>query len=299
MPVLPPASGLGSEPVYPILNAARVRVHEKMPTLAAYSGIILSETEPSTQQAFNSAYRLLQSTMANAGSSTFEASAVIYGIPPVNQGALDPATECWISKDGCSDGVGTFSTPALPANLMTPLWMSERWNGSMQPFPSPRKPNIRWAIDGLAKTVKTNWNGSAQWRGEVIYYPGSLQTEDFWIYYQQYFPDVDDVNQTPWFQQSVPITRCQSALSLWLCRELAMSMSGDPTLDPDVRQQAVMAVAEFETMALSATRLLVSPDKKRKQRTNYTRLPFANGGQGGSRGSIGSGGIPAFTGGGN
>lgn len=267
-----------------------------MSTLIAVSGTILKETEPSTQQAFNSAYRKLQAVMAKAGSATFEQNIVIKGIPPVSQDALDPATECWISTQGCSDGADEFSTPALPSDLMTPLWMSERWNGSMQPIPGARVPNMRCMVDGLDNVQKTNYNGQWQWRGEVIYYPGSLQTMDFRIYYQKYLPDMVDVGQAPWFEQNVPITRCQDALSQWLCREFAMMQAANPELDADVRGQWTLAVPTFEAEAMDTTAGLVSPDKKRKQRTNYSRLPFAGGGRGGGFGGIGSGGIPAFTG---
>ena len=285
------------DPAYSIIDAARFRLHEKMPSLLPYSGTILRETEASTQQAFNNAWRKLQATMANAGSSTFEASIVIQGIPPVSPSALDPATECGISWAGCSDGATQYTTPALPSNLMTPLWMSERWSGSMQPFPSPQRPNMIGRPDGLDKFTKTNYNRVWQWRGEVIYYPGSLQTEDFWIYYQSYFPDIVDVSTTPWFMQNVPIIRCQEALSHWLCREFCMSQAQDDSLDPDVRQQFMAAMPYFEAQAMAATRLLISPDKKRKQRMGYSRRPFAGGGGGVGGGMIGSGGIPAWTGG--
>lgn len=297
MPVVPPTGPSVYDSVNSILNATRLRLHHRMPSLVAYSGSVLNETQASTQQALNNAYRKLQAVMANAGSSTFEQSIVIEGIPKVSQSALDPATECWISWFGCSDGVNQYTSPTLPADLMTPLWMSERWNGSNQPFPSPRTPNMQCCVDGIPKYRKTNSNGCWQWRGEVIYYPGSFQTEDFWIYYQAYLPDIIDAGNIRWFQQNVRIMRCQDALSCWLCREFCMSMSNEPELTYDLRLQLVGAVAGFESEAMAATRLLVSPDKKRKQRTNYSRLPFAGGGQGSGGGGIGSGGIgPAFTG---
>ena len=294
MPVLPPLPNAAQDPVFSILDATRFRLHEKMPSLLPYGGTILRETEPSTQQGFNNAFRKCQAVMANAGSSTFEAAIAILNIPKVSQAALDPLTECWISWDGCSDGINEYETPTLPGNLMTPLWMSERWNGSMQPLGSSRRPNMTCCPDGLPKNRKFNYNGCWQWRGEVIYYPGSLQSMDFWIYYQAYFPDLVDVANTPWFMQKVPIVRCQDALSHWLCAEFCMSQSNDESLDPDVRKQFAAAMPYFVEQAMAATRLLVSPDKKRKQRTNYTRLPFAGGGQGGSGG--GMGGLPAYTG---
>lgn len=296
MPIPPPSVGGIYDKAYSILNATRFRMHEKMPSLVPFSGTILRETELSTQQAFNNAYRKMQAVMANAGSATFEASIVIQGIPRVSSAALDPATECSISWFGCNDGVDVTVTPALPSNLMTPLWISERWNGSMQPFPSPRRPNMACCADGLPKNIKINWNGCWQWRGEVIYYPGSVQSMDFWIYYQAYLPDLIDVSTSPWFTLDVPVMRCQEALSHWLCREFCMSQASDENLEPDVRQQFMAAMPYFEDQAMSATRLLVSPDKKRKQRMNYTRLPFAGGGGGAGRGGIGSGGVPAYTG---
>lgn len=295
MPIPPPGPQI-YDAASTVLNATRLRLHERMPSLQAFSGTVLRETEPSTQQAFNNAYRKLQAVMAKGGSSTFEASIVIEGIPPVNSLALDPATECSLSWFGFNDGLNSTTTPALPSNLMTPLWMSERWNGSNLPFPSPRRPNMTGQPDGLTKTIKVNWNRVWQWRGEVIYFPGSLQTMDFWIYYQAYLPDLVDVSTAPWFTQPVPIRRCQQALSYWSCREFCMSQSSDPQLDPDVRQQFIAAVPFFEQKAMDATAELISPDKKRKQRLNYSRLPYANGGSGGGRGMIGPGGIPAYTG---
>ena len=73
-----------------------------------------------------------------------------------------------------------------------------------------------------------------------------------------------------------------------------MSMSNDPEVDPDVRQQYMAAVAGFETMANTATKDLVSPDKKRKQRINVARIPYGSGGRGGGFGGNTCG--PAFTG---
>lgn len=296
MPVIPPTPSSG-DPAYSILNAAKGRLHEKMPSLLPYTGTLLRETEPSTQQIFNNAYRKTQSIMANAGSATFEAAIPIYGIPPVSQSALDPFTECWISKDGCSDGANFYTTPALPSNLMTPLWMSERWHSaSMQPLGSSRKPNMQGCADGLPKNVKGNYNGCWQWRGEVIYYPGSLQSMDFWIYYQAFLPDIVDVGTTPWFMQPVPIMRVQDALKDMICCESCVSQSQDSALDGDVRQMFMAAVPYFEEKAMAAIRLLVSPDKKRKQRMGYSRLPFAGGGRGAQGGGVGNGGIPAWTG---
>lgn len=294
MPI-PPSTDPGFEPVIGILNATRLRLHERMPSLIAFSGTVLRETEPSTHQAFNNGYRKCQAVMANAGSSTFDATIAIYGIPVVSNAALDPLTECWISKAGCSDGANQFATPALPSDLMTPQWMSERPNGSMMQLGSSRRPNMPFVADGLPKSRKTLWNGCAQWKSEAIYYPGALQSMDFWLSYQRFLSDVNDVATVPWFAQSIPISRSQEPMSYWVCREFCMSQSNNEELDPDVRQQYIVAATGFETMALAATRLLVSPDKKRKQKMNITRLPFAGGGGGGGFGGNTCG--PAWTGG--
>jgi hypothetical protein len=117
---------------------------------------------------------------------------------------------------------------------------------------------------------------------------------DFLIYYQAYFFDIVDVGTTPWFMQPVPIMRVQDALSHWICREFCLSQSQDASLDADVRAQFMAAMPYFEEQAMTATALLVSPDKKRRQRMNYARMPFAGGG---GRGGLGNGGgLPAWTG---
>ena len=293
MPVTPPNAGPW-DTANSILMATRPRVHDKVPSLQPFTGMILRETEASTQQCFNNAYRKCQSVMAKGGSSTFEKSVLIQGIPAVSSAAQDPATECWISWFGCSDGANPFPTPALPSDLMTPMWASQRPAGSQWPFSDYRRPSMPMLADGLSKGRKVNYNPGCQWRGEALYYPGATQALDFLIYYQAYFSDIVDVGTTPWFMQPVPIMRVQEALSHWICREFCLSQSQDESLDPDVRQQFMAAMPYFEEQAMTATALLVSPDKKRRQRMNYTRMPFAGGG--GRGGSGNSGGLPAWTG---
>ena len=53
MSVLAPSTQIVYDLVNGILNATRVRLHHRMPSLATYSGSVLDETQASTQQAFN------------------------------------------------------------------------------------------------------------------------------------------------------------------------------------------------------------------------------------------------------
>ena len=193
MPVTPPSAGV-YDTATSILNAAKARVGERMPSLLAFNGNILDYTQANTQQMFNSAWRKFQDALIDCGCKKFNEEVVIEGIPPT--ASYDPADQSSISWFQCGDGVGFFTPPngpVLPSDLITPLSISERQAGSFAQFPHPDTPNMDFFVDGLPRFQKQCFNGCWEWRGEVIYYPGATQSVDFLIRYRKNVPDIVDV----------------------------------------------------------------------------------------------------------
>lgn len=268
-----------------ILNATKLRLRHRMPSLVAYSGNVLDATQADTLQAANNALRRLQDGMCDAGATRFQDDIVIQGIPVA--ASQDPATVCSISWTGCYDGVNSFATPALPGNMIRPLWLSERATGQNANFPPPSAPNMLICNDGVPKRTKAAFNFSWQWRNDTLYYPGATQAVDFWIYFQSYLADAADVGNQRWFNTQVPIMRCQDPLCWWLCREFASAMTSEATQKGDamIAQQAASFAGLCEAQAEAATKKLVNRDIGPRERGDTRRRPYGNGGgSGGNRG---------------
>lgn len=275
MPSIPPPTSTVYDGAFSFLNAAKARVGEQMPSLYPYTGNILDHTQASTQQRFNNAWRKFQDSLCDAGSKKFQESIVIYGIPPTTN--FDPAAQNSISWFQCFDGNNFTTTPVLPADLVTPLWMSERQSGTQDPFPYPDDPNMDLYLDGLPMSAqKYCFNGCWEWRGEVIYYPGATQSVDFLIRYRKNVPDIVDVGNQRWFTQPVTLVRCQDPLSWWLVVEVATAVAALP--NAPVNALALAQSAKLE--AIEATKKYANRDVMLDERTEARRLPY----NGGSRG---------------
>lgn len=287
MPVVAPVNAYPYDTAFSILNASRLRLSElKMPSLYPYRGSVLDATQASTQQAFNSAYRRFQDELADAGADRFYGDAIINGIPPVTN--FDPAVLCWISWSGCFDGNGFFQTPALPPDLILPLWMSERPTGSYAPLPChPDEPNMKMYTDGLPMWRKTIWNRCWEWREDAIYYPGSQCSMDFRVRYRLYLPDLIDSGPQRWYQQFVQIMRCQDPLSWWIACEFLIAESTRTDTPPQAAMQAASSAAAAEARAKAATDKWVNRDVMKNQRTEARRIPYGGGSRG--QGGWGSG----------
>ncbi len=274
MPVPPPTVAVYDD-ANSILNASRARVSQEMPSLDVYSGNVLDHTQATSQQFFNNAWRNLQDSLCDEGSKKFVETVVIRDIPPTT--SYDPAVQNSISWFQNFDGNNYATTPVLPDDLVTPLWMSERQAGTENPFPGPDMPNMRLYLDGLPMTSqKYCFNGCWEWRGEVIYYPGATQSVDFLIRYRKNVPDIVDVGNTRWFNQPVPLVRCQNPLSWWLVFEVATFASGRP----DAPRNIIAMAATAEAKAKEATKLYVNRDVMLDERTEARRLPYGGGSRG-------------------
>lgn len=247
MPILPPV-GSAYDPLNSILTAAAARLNDRVDTLQPVSGSLLGSGNPFTQQMVNTSWRKLCEFLANIGFTALKQETLITTFPV--SASLDPASTSWIDWINCFDGANIYSVPILPSDLIIPLKMWERPNGQNAQF--PRDP-MELCFDGLPGGQKMAWNGCWEWRSNRIYFPGALQVLDFRILYQRYLGDFVDSGNVQWFQQLVPLQRCQDAFSLYICSEFR---PGGGWLEK----------------AESAARLLCNREVSMKARGNVRRL---------------------------
>lgn len=274
------------DPVYKILNSARFRLNDRMPSLFATSGKILDETQASTQQAFNNAYRRMQDALCDEGAERFESEIVITNIPSVT--TQDPGILCSISWAAFFDGTSTLTTPVLPQNLILPLWMAERPttppSGPAYPFPPPDLPNMKQFIDGLPMGQKQQRNFGWEWKQDAIFFPGAIINVDFRIRFRAYLSDIVDTVATNvttrWFNQPFPVMRSSDAMTWWVCAEFAAARAADG----DATEQMMAAAAACTDRAMEATKLLANRDAMQMERADVRRIPYGGGSRGGGGG---------------
>ena len=274
MPIFPSPGNSPYDSLTTILNASRFRLNDKLKTLVGVSGKILSETDQSTNQACNNGYRRFQDALCDAGCERFQAETIITGVPAVTN--QDPASQCYISWFNMFDGNFSWTQPVLPNSLILPLWMAERPSGNNSVFPQPDLPNMRQMVDGLPMQAKQQRNGCWEWRGDAIYFPGASIVVDFRIRFRAYLPDIVDSGTTRWFQQTVPIMRCQDPLAWWICAEFAAARAADGN-----SAQQMLAVAQAcQSEAMNATKLWANRDTMQLERADVRRIPYGGGSRG-------------------
>lgn len=208
-----------------VINAAKVRLNDKIETLATIGGKILDNTQPFTQQLFNGGWRKLQEYLADLGYTGLKQEITYTAVPAA--AVTDPATQVYISYAGYWDGNTLQAAPLLPQNLIRPYKLWERANGS-----AALMTEMDVVLNGLPAVPKMNWNRQWEWRDDILYMPGSLVVTDIRVRFAGAFADMADVagspgpNQlanTPWYGQPVPIMRCTDALADYCCREVCVA----------------------------------------------------------------------------
>lgn len=260
MPLPPPTPQAPYDILDSVLNSTRVRMNDAIESIG---GDILTDTQPFTQEMSNSAWRKMQSFLANLGYSRLKKPLVLYGFPKV--ASTDPAS--WTTLDWAFffDGVSFYSAPTVslfPADFILPLRVSERITGTQSNWSK-----MTMAQDELPACRKTAYNGWWLWENDQLFMPGSVYSMDLRFEYAAFLPDFLTTGSIQWYQQPVPIMRCKNALSYYICAEAAMARE-DMDADP------------FIVKAEQEARLIVNQEISQRQRTPARRRCY-NGNRGG------------------
>jgi hypothetical protein len=286
-------------PVYPygetanqILNTARIRVNDVLLTAQGYpggadpgqqfteigGGTQAVELNPDgslilrTQIIFNAAYRKFQKYLANLGYRLLIGDNLQITALPVNSNP-DPSVQSWLSWNGFFNGTVFTTTPALPEDFYAPLKIRERLSGTNSIFIP-----MRCSLDGLRNNyIRVTLNRQWEWRTNGLYLPGATQLTDLQLRYTRYLPALPDPNyyvaDTPWYEQTLPIPGCSSAMAWYVAYEVVSSRGGD------LADVATLALQNAEGEADK----VFNDQARADQRTNCRRQP--RGGSSRGRGS--------------
>ena len=229
-----------------------------------------------TQITFNGAWKKFQKYLADLGYRRLIRDDLdITGIPPnLNP---DPAAQSWLSWNGFFDGTSFTQLPQLPKNFYAPLKIRERLTGQNSVFI-----DMRNSMDGLRDVqIRGIYNGQWEWRGDAVWLTGANSLTDLKIRYISYLPDFPDPSYpgiitpngtipTPWYQQTMQIVGCSSAMAWYICYEV-LGLRGDQYADLAAR---ALSLAEDEANKV------FNDQARADQRTNVRRHPRS-----GARGS--------------
>jgi len=258
MPIVPPALGNPYPTVGQVMNVARARVNDMINDI---NGDLLTNDAPYSQTYLTAAWNWYQAELSNAGVETFKREVTLSGVPA--RSTDDPVNQCYISWEGCSDGVFQYEGPVLPQDMILPLSV---WRRQTQIAPNIANFLLMTASDdGLPRFLATN---QTDWREDGLYFYGERWAQDFQIRYAAYRAPLDITMP----DSLVPMMMCEDCLGARVGFEFA-SARGSAQADK---------LEQWSMNALNATKLRSS---RRKGRKNIRRRPYSG------RGSWGCGNV--------
>lgn len=238
-----------------ILNRARMILNDS----EVVGGDVLTDTAPFTFDVVNGAYEKVQADLATYGIETYVTDWWLIGLPimPI----VDPEARLIIDDTGTNvvypNGVGNvFSlTPQLPVDLVVPLRVWERQNGTTNILGPPMwQPN-----GGLCSRQQQNCLGEWEWKADGLRFRGALQSQDIKIMGEKSLPKLSAPTDP------VPIRGVTNAAAYYMAKIFTESRGG--------------AVAEvFANDAKEEIFSIQSTSVRRRQRKQVRRRPYSGGG---------------------
>jgi hypothetical protein len=239
-----------------VLQHARAALNDVMEDV---DGDILTDDWAGTYIYLNQAKRIVEHELASNGVEFNVKETILLSIPPVQ--STDPTQQVWISQSGYFDGATNHANPVLPADLIVPLRLWERFSGTRNPFFQ-----ITPATDGLeGALMQVQQFRYYDWRTDALYLPGATMTNDIRMRYVSYSPELTGPDSI------VPFRR--SAIAIAFMTAWCFS-------NPRGNQQAQTL---FE-MAKNEIDQIVSSSTRKRQRRATSKRPY--GGRGGSWGPV-------------
>ncbi|HTD21852.1 MAG TPA: hypothetical protein VK738_04315 [Terriglobales bacterium] len=185
----------------------------------------------------NVAYRKIQRSLANIGSTVFTEDDVYAIIPAMT--AVDPSA------------VVTYQPPG---DLLNPLKLWERQSGSSDDFVEMIDMTER---GGLPSQMQGPALGFWEWRVDAIYFIGATQDRQIRLRYQKQLPDLID-STSP-----VLIRSCRNALTFFTAA-LASQSRGSPL------------ARDWDAAGQDALNAILSRDIRSRQRSPVRRRPYSS-----------------------
>jgi hypothetical protein len=250
-----------------ITNLVRSDVRDDMAGATSTIGegqILVDNTSTSLTMAnfFNSAVRELSRQLRiQQAPMLIVDNYIVEGIPPINGplglAVADPSVQVAIGQNGYFDGTDWHYSYRLPPNVyqVTRCW--ERQTSSGGVFQDMGEPS-----DGLAGVYQTSGWGRWEWRRNMVWMPGSLDTRDLRTRFLMILDTQMVANADP-ATTYLPIMDCEEAIARKIGRMYARRQGG-----------GMYQIAQQEEVA--ATRMFLNEEVKRQQGTNYATLAYGN-----------------------
>lgn len=229
------------------LNKTRAIINDVMESNA---GDVLTDDWDATWDYLNIAHNMCQEYLANNGVETNIKEVFLAGITPVAN--TDPSTQVWISQSGYYDGANNHDTPTLPADIIIPIRIFERFDLTQNPFVQ-----ITPANDGLdGFTPQMPYFRQYEWRGNMLVLPGATMQNQLRFRYIAYFADLTAPDSV------LPYPRIAIALA-WMTAFVFANARGDQTASATLKGEAYTQLDN-----------IVSYSIRRKQRRGVSRRPY-------------------------
>ena len=193
----------------------------------------------------NSSYRTVQRKIANAGGSGFITDAVelvVFAVPALQQ---DPGTQVVLND-------ATPPPNQLPSNLLNPLKIWERPNGSTVDFDEMED----WTNKGgLPSRLQGSSLDDWEWRTDGLYFIGATQDTQIRLRYNAAFPDLTGPTDV------ILIRGAQEALA-YVAAGLAGMARGAPLAE------------QMEQLATDYIEDLISANVRAQQNQGTRRRPY-------------------------
>jgi len=193
----------------------------------------------------NSGYRKVQRALANIQSGTFLSDNVLLVVPAVTQ--VDASAQVSITD-------ATAPPNQLPADLLVPVKLWERANGSSDDFMEMTDLTDH---DGLPSEPQSQMLRYWEWRADGLYFLGATQDTQIRLRYQKSYPDLTDATSP------VLVRQAQEAIAYY-----AAAMAGAARGSPLAENYASAGADALEDLIVRAA--------QREQQTGRRRRPFSS-----------------------
>ena len=231
-----------------VLNLAR-SISADAATANGLAGDILADSQPYVFPMLTKAYRDLQDELISKSSEIMNMYAYIYALEPTQFN--NPRINVTLSFLGYTYGINKLDgTKTLPLNMVKPLELWECIAGQQSWVP------MRQAADSIASRPTTGRFRIWDFQNDILYLPGSSQTNDLKIKYVGTFPDLANGNAP------IYILRAQTYLACKLVADVSKMLGG------------LEMAAAFEQEADKGKDRIVNRTARKEAYASFNRIPF-------------------------